>query len=611
MRRYPVGAEVHGGVTSFRVWAPAARAAALSLEGTEVGMTSAPDGYFEAEAIVGHGQRYGFKLDGSADLLPDPASRHQPDGPHGLSEVVDPWRFKWKHDAWPAPPLHRQVLYELHIGTFSREGTWRGAAERLPGLKALGITLLEVMPIAEFPGAFGWGYDGVQWFAPYHGYGTPDDCRFFIDTAHGLGIGVILDVVYNHLGPDGNYMSRFAPQFFTSKYLNDWGDALNFDGDGAEGVRAFACANIKYWVEEFRLDGFRFDAVQQIYDDSSEHLVAALTRVAREAAGDRRLIIVGEHEPQHARLVRRPSDGGYGLDASWNDDFHHAAMVALTGDRSAYYHDYEGEARELVASARHGFLYQGQHYPWQKGARGEPAPDLRPLQTVCFLENHDQIANSTRGARVHQRAAPGNARALTALLLLGPWVPMLFQGQEFGSSKPFLFFADHRAGLRDDVEKGRRQFFRQFHRMRDAEVQAFLPAPHDRATFDRCVLDDGERASNQEHLAFHRDLIALRHSDPAIASADRAVDGAAIDARRLVLRFGAPGAPDRLLVVNLGSTFDLSGVSEPLVAPPASGPWKVIWHSERPGYGGWGMQPVRRLRWEIPGQAAVLLGAAR
>lgn len=601
-----VGVDLRGGTASFRLWAPAARAVTLHLEDREIPLESVPGGYFEGRASAAHGQRYGFKLDTADRLLADPASHFQPEGPHERSQIIDAARYRWKHDTWRFPPVERQILYEMHIGTFTREGTWAAAARDLPRLREMGITTLEVMPVAEFPGTFNWGYDGVQWFAPYHGYGTPDDFRAFVDAAHGLDLNVILDVVYNHLGPDGNYTALFAPSFF-SKGASDWGDAINFDGDGSDGVRDFVRANIRYWIEHFRLDGFRLDATQQLFDSSAQHIGAAIALEAREAAGARPILIVGEHEPQHAELVRAPAEHGWGLDAIWNDDFHHAAIVALTGKRFAYYRDYAGEAREFVACARHGFLYQGQHYPWQKNVRGRPALDIPVSRTVCFLENHDQVANSATGRRLHQNAAPGAVRAMSALLLLGPWIPMLFQGQEFGSTRPFFYFADHRPGLAADVEQGRRTFMTQFRNMLDTSVQ--LPSPHARDTFERSMLDDAEREGNVEAVAFHRDLMRLRASDAVIGSGGRAYDGAAIDASRLVLRVRGAHAADRLLVVNLGATFDLSSVSDPLVAPPAQGPWRVLWHSERPEYGGGGMPPIEPLRWDIPGQSAVLLGA--
>ena len=607
MRRHAVGAEITAEGTSFRLWAPGRRRITLHVGGRDLEMSSESEGYFTATVDAPHGERYGFKLDGGADIYADPASRSQPDGPHGLSAVVAPSRYAWRHDRWDLASRGEHVLYEMHTGTFTAEGTWKAAAARLPLLSDIGVTAIEMMPVAEFPGAFGWGYDGVQWFAPYHGYGTPDDLRAFVDAAHGLGLGVILDVVYNHFGPDGNYQHLFAPPFLSSKDT-EWGKALNFDGPHSEGVRAFVIANARYWIEEFRFDGLRLDAVQQIFDDSPESIVAALTREARDAAGGRPILIIGEDEPQDARLVRGREAGGAGLDALWNDDFHHAAVVALTGDRSAYYSDYEGSARELVSCARHGFLFQGQRYAWQDDLRGLPALDIPPDRFVCCLENHDQVANSADGRRLHQRAAPGAMRAMTALLLLGPWTPMLFQGQEFGSTAPFLFFADHKPELARKVADGRREFLQQFPRFRDPAVSASLPAPDARETFTRSTLDDAERESNTAWTSLHRDLIRLRRSDPVLASARHAPDGSALDATRLLLRYGGADRAARLIVVNLGAAFDLATVSDPLVAPPSRRGWRIVWHSEQPTYGGSGIAPLEPQRWWMPARSTVVLG---
>ncbi|MDQ3069235.1 MAG: malto-oligosyltrehalose trehalohydrolase [Acidobacteriota bacterium] len=600
-----------GDQVSLRVWAPGARAMSVVVEGLESRLDRRNGGYFETEIAGRAGTRYGFKLDDGEKVYADPASRSQPDGPHGMSEVVDPSGFPWRHDRWPVTPLERAVVYEMHIGTFTPEGTWRAAIAPLAALKDIGITVLEIMPIAEFPGTFGWGYDGVHWFAPYHHYGTPDDFRAFVDAAHGLGLNVILDVVYNHLGPDGNYLPVFAPQFFTKAYINDWGDAINFDGEGAAGVRAFAAANAAYWIAEFRLDGFRFDAVQQIFDKSPTYVLAEIAQAARDAARERPLLMFGEHEPQHARLLQPGPEGGAGIDALWNDDFHHSAFVALVGQRSAYTADYTGHARELLACARHGFLFQGQRYAWQKDARGEPALAVPAARFVAYLENHDQVANlAPQGSRLHQRAQPGQLRAMTALLLLGPWTPMLFQGQEFSSSKPFTFFADHEADLSEAVARGRREFLTQFRSSLDPEVEGILPAPHDRSMFEACVLSAEERRTHAGAVALHTDLLRLRATDPVLTASDRRMDGAAIDDQRLVLRFFSETQGERLLVLNLGTTLDLAPVSEPLVAPPARAGWRTLWHSERPLYGGTGMPPIEPDRWEIPGFSAVLLGGA-
>ena len=292
--------------------------------------------------------------------------------------------FEWHDAAWEGVALPGQVLYEIHVGTFTADGTWRAAAARLPQLRELGVTVIQMMPVAEFAGDFGWGYDGVQWFAPMHTYGTPADLQHFVDTAHQLGLGVILDVVYNHLGPSGNFLPRFSPHYFTERHKNEWGTALNFDDERAHGMRELVLTNVEYWIRDFHLDGFRLDAAQQLFDASSEHILTAIARVARDAAAPRSVIVIAEHEPQHARLMRPAADGGYGLDGLFNEDFHHSTRVTLTGIRDAYLSDYTGSSREWLALAQSGFLFQGQYYPWQSAPRGAPALD-RPVASVRRL----------------------------------------------------------------------------------------------------------------------------------------------------------------------------------------------------------------------------------
>ncbi|MGH7969277.1 MAG: malto-oligosyltrehalose trehalohydrolase, partial [Limisphaerales bacterium] len=450
--------------------------------------------------------------------LPDPASRFQPDGPHGASEIVDPNRFAWTDQEWQGVPRNGQVLYEMHIGTFTTEGTWAAAAAQLPELKDLGITVIEMMPVADFPGRFGWGYDGVCLFAPTRLYGTPEDLRAFVDRAHNLGLGVILDVVYNHLGPDGNYLRDYSDDYFTDRYANEWGQAINFDGPNSGPVREFFLTNARYWIEEFHFDGLRFDATQQMFDSSPVHILAELSKHVRNAGGRRKTYLVSENEPQQARLVRSIENGGYGMDALWNDDFHHSATVAATGHNEAYYSDYYGTPQELVSCAKRGFLYQGQWCSWQKQHRGNPALGLEPGQFINFIQNHDQVANSLRGFRLDQLTSPGRFRALTALLLLGPATPMLFQGQEFGASAPFLFFADHNPDLARLVAKGRRGFLRQFPTIGDPEADSCLADPAADETFFSCKLDRAERRTNAATYQLHRDLLKLRREDPTFSS---------------------------------------------------------------------------------------------
>ena len=496
-RRYPVGAEVapEGGV-HFRIWAPRCRTAEVVIgelaDEYAKDLIREDDGYFALHLPdLEAGALYRFRLDGKPTLYPDPASRFQPKGPHGPSMVIDPWAYRWSDMNWKGIQLPGQVLYELHVGTFTREGTYSAAERELPELASVGMTCIELMPLADFPGRFGWGYDGVNLYAPTRLYGSPDDLRRFIDRAHQLGLGVILDVVYNHVGPDGNYLKAFSPAYFTDKYKTDWGEAINYDGPDSGPVRDFFAANAAYWIDEFHFDGLRLDATQNIYDDKkpADHILAEIGRRARAAAGPRSIIIVNENEPQESHLVRSFEDGGCGLDALWNDDFHHSARVALTGSREAYYSDYRGSAQELLSAVKHGYLFQGQWYSWQKKTRGEPALDLPPAAFVGFTENHDQVSNSARGLRLHQLTSPGRYRAMTTLLLLGPWTPMLFQGQEFAASSPFAFFADHNPDLAKLVRRGRQEFLAQFPSITEETAQALVTAPDDPRTFEHCQLD--------------------------------------------------------------------------------------------------------------------------
>jgi maltooligosyltrehalose trehalohydrolase len=502
-RRLPVGAEpLAGGGVSFRVWAPRAKRTFVVLEpdGATFELEAADDGYFSGDvAAAGTGTLYRYRLD-DGPAWPDPASRFQPQGPHGPSQVVDPDGFGWTDAEWRGVPAELRVLYEMHIGSFTREGTWDAARERLPVLADLGVTLLEVMPVAEFPGAFGWGYDGVNLFAPSRLYGGPDDFRRFIDAAHAQGLGVILDVVYNHLGPDGNYLGHFSDDYFTDRYETEWGEPFNFDGRDSRAVREYVLSNAEHWVREYHIDGFRLDATQAIFDaaSGSAHILAELTERVRAAAGGRALYLVGENEPQRVTNVLPAEAGGYGLDAIWNDDWHHSAIVALTGRNEAYYSDYLGAPQEFVSAAKHGFLYQGQHYTWQKQRRGTPALGLDAARFVAFLQNHDQVANSARGDRVHRLCSAAQLRAMTTLLLLGPATPLLFQGQEFAASSPFLYFADHAAPLAASVERGRRAFLAQFPSLAQAALQEEIPDATAWSTFERCILDHDEREAHAE-----------------------------------------------------------------------------------------------------------------
>jgi maltooligosyltrehalose trehalohydrolase len=621
-RQMPLGAEVVSDGVRFRVWAPRRSRVQVICQGQRP-LSLARDGeYFVGTCpTAGPGTRYGFRLDLEERSYPDPVSRYQPEGPHGPSEVIDPSAFSWTDGSWPGMTLRGQVLYELHVGTFTPEGTWAAAARELPWLEELGVTCIEMMPIAEFPGRFGWGYDGVDLFAPTRAYGHPDDLRRFVDRAHALGLGVILDVVYNHLGPDGNYLKAFSPAYFTNRYTNEWGDAINFDGPDAGPVREFVIENAAYWIREFHFDGLRLDATQCIFDASEEHVLAAVAARVRREAAPRQVILVAENEPQHARLVRPRDGGGFGLDALWNDDLHHTLVVAATGRREAYYSDHAGAPQEIISAAKWGYLLQGQRYRWQEKRRGTASLDIEPARFVAFIENHDQVANSAHGRRLHQMTTPARYRALSALLLLWPGTPMLFQGQEFASSRPFLYFADHGPTLARKVATGRAEFLSQFPSVADPAIARGLPDPAAADTFARSVLDLGERETHGPVVALHRDLLRLRRETAAFrAQAYRGVDGAVLGVEAFVLRFfdGAPGAThdpadaasgDRLLLVNLGRDLDCEAAPEPLLAPPQGCRWAVEWSSESREYDGSGTPSIEDAGggWHLPGHSAVVL----
>lgn len=613
VRSLPIGADVAEGRTHFRVWAPLPRKVELVVGDRALPMHAEENGYYSLTVDgVGHGELYHYSLDGEDYVYPDPASRFQPHGPHGRSMVIDPRRFAWTDSSFEGP-ARDLLIYELHVGTFTQEGTYRAIIPHLQRLADVGVTVIELMPVAEFPGRFGWGYDGVDLFAPSHLYGTPDDLRSLIDAAHQNGIAVILDVVYNHLGPDGNYLAKFSDTYFTDRYENEWGDAINFDGPGSAPVREFFTANAGYWIEEFHFDGLRLDATQQMFDSGERHVISDISAAAREAARDRRIVLVAENEPQEVRTLRPVASGGHGLDLVWNDDFHHSALVALTGRNDAYYTDYLGNPQEMISAAKWGFLYQGQWYTWQGKPRGTVSLDVQSRRFVWYLENHDQIANSGNGERLTRLTDRGSLRAMTALLLLGPSSPMLFQGQEFGSSAPFLYFADHNPELAEKVESGRREFLMQFRSIAAREMQRRLPAPHDPETFRRCKLDHGDIERNPDIVRLHRDLIRLRRTEAAFAEPESGrVDGAVLSPECFLLRhLREDPEQDRLLIVNLGREMHFMPMPEPLLAAPTGHRWQILWSSESPEYGGNGTPDLEENDWRIPGRAALVLAAER
>jgi maltooligosyltrehalose trehalohydrolase len=619
-RSLPVGVEVvrHSGEpigVHARVWAPNARKVELVVDepqSTRWELQSEDDGYFSAFITsLGASTQYRLSVDGS-EGYPDPASRYQPVGPHGPSSIVDPKAYTWSDAHWKGIRGQAHVIYEIHIGTFTKDGTFQSAIERLPDLVDLGVTVIEVMPVADFSGQFGWGYDGVNFFAPSRLYGTPDDLRAFIDAAHRLELGVILDVVYNHFGPDGNFISKFSSTYVGDR-ATEWGGAINFNGEGSKPVREFFLANARYWVEEFHFDGLRLDATQSIYDEQTPHIISQIREAVRDAAGDRGTLVVAENERQQAWMIRSRAAGGCELDALWNDDFHHAARVAVTGRDEAYYSGYTGRAQEFISAAKYGFLYQGQSYPWQGHRRGTPTLDQPPNKFITFIQNHDQIANSSLGARLHKVTSPGRFRAVTALLLLMPQTPMLFQGQEFASSSPFLYFADHNPDLARLVREGRKGFMSQFPSIASVEGEQTLNDPGDPDTFVRCKLDWSERHEHSHMLDLHRDLLRLRREDPVLRVPKiRGADGAVFSDDAFVLRFFGEAGNDRMLVVNFGRRLHASPIAIPLTAPPLNREWRTLFSTESPKYGGAGTVEIETPDdgWWIPAESAILLHPA-
>jgi maltooligosyltrehalose trehalohydrolase len=616
-RRYPIGAELIGeNQTHFRVWAPKAREVDVALENTAGAkpqffpLTAEAGGYFSDAITVGAGDRYRFRVDGAENSYPDPASRFQPDGPHGSSCIIDPTKFQWNDAKWPGLKLKGQIIYEMHVGTFTKEGTWRAAAEQLPELARIGITTVEMMPVAEFPGRFGWGYDGVDLFAPSHLYGTPDDLRAFVDRAHSLGLGVILDVVYNHFGPDGNYLGVYSNDYLHRGEGHEWGDVINFDGPNSSPVREFFITNGRYWIEEFHFDGFRFDATHAIRDQSDEYIAGAVGRAAREAAGSRSIILIAENDLQESKMKGRRHEGGDDLDGMWNDDLHHSAIVALTGQSVGYFSDYTGKPQEFISAVKYGFLYQGQALSWRNVLRGTPTRGIPADAFVCFIENHDQIANTGPGERPRFQTSPARYRAMTALLLLGPWTPLLFQGQEFGASSAFLFFADlGDPAVRDGIREGRAELLAPFLSLTGEETLRRLPAPDNPETFSRCKLDFSEREKNRELYNLHIDLLKLRREDSRFRlQGSQGIDGAVLGPASFVLRYFSDENDDRLLLVNLGEREVLHPASEPLLAPSLGCRWQTLWTSDSPRYGGAdGVATATSEQWILASESAVAL----
>jgi len=498
----------------FRVWAPRRGRVELALGEQRIALARADGGWWECAAEqAGPGTDYAFSLDGGPPR-PDPRSAFQPYGVHGPSRVVDHAAFGWHDSGWRGVPLAGSVLYECHVGTFSAEGTFDGVIGHLDHLAALGVDLIELMPVAEFPGDRGWGYDGVDLFAPHHAYGGPDGLKRLVDAAHARGLGVVLDVVYNHLGPAGNYLPEFGP-YFSPRHQTIWGDAVNFDGPGSDEVRRFVIDNALTWLRDYHADGLRLDAVHAIADNSATHICEELAaEVAALAAHARRpLFAVAESDLNDPRLVRGREAGGYGLDAAWADEWHHALHATLTGEKEGYYEDF-GPLPLLAKALRQAWVYDGIYSPHRQRVFGRSPAGLAGSQFVVFTQNHDQVGNRAAGERSSALMSEGRLKVAAALLLISPFVPMLFQGEEWGAGTPFQYFTSHPdPELGRKVSEGRRQEFADF-----GWAPADVPDPQDPATFERSRLDwaEPERDRHAGLLAWHRELITLRRRRPEL-----------------------------------------------------------------------------------------------
>ena len=600
--RLTIGARPEADAVRFRVWAPTARHVEAVIEsdgGYAHLLERGADGYHAGVVKgIGPGARYRYRLDGDA-TYPDPASRSQPEGVHGPSAVVDTGAFRWTDAAWRGLDPDRLVIYELHVGTFTPEGTFDAAGRHLEALARLGVTAVEVMPIAEFAGARNWGYDGVGLFAPEGSYGGPDGFARMVDAAHRHGLGVILDVVYNHLGPEGNYLPAVTGgRFFTSRHHTPWGDAVNYDGPDSAPVRDFVLQNALYWAHEFHVDGLRLDATHAIVDDSPVHILRDIAS-ALHRLEPRRLVIAEDdrHEP---RLVQPRERGGYGLDAQWADDLHHQLRRLTAGDHEGYFARYGGTMEEVVETLRRGWSFDGR------------AAELPPRAFVHCIQNHDQVGNRAMGDRLNHAVPLPVYRALSALLLMSPYTPLLWMGQEWAASTPFQYFTDHPEELGRLVTQGRRKEFRQFAAFSDPVARERIPDPQAEDTFLRSKLRREEIATmpHQGVLELYRTLLQLRRSEPALADPTR--EGLAITSlgdRALALRRAAPRGAVLLLVASLGDALHVR-LDERVETRAPSGRWSLVLATEEPRFGGEAPGGLRDgVELSLPSAGAVVLRA--
>jgi len=502
----------------FRLWAPNAAQVAVQIAGEKHPLQKLDGGWWQNDIDAAHpGMDYAFFLNDEALALPDPRSLWQPNGVHGPSRTLDHAAFSWTDLSWQAPPLSRAIIYELHIGTFTPEGTFDAAQTKLDDLRSLGITHVELMPVNSFAGIQGWGYDGVDLFAPHEPYGGPEALKRFVDACHAKGLALLLDVVYNHFGPDGNYLSKFGP-YFTDAHHTPWGDAVNLEDAGSHEVRRFFCDNALMWLRDYHFDGLRLDAVHAYMDRSAINFMEQLASEIQslQASTGRSYVVIAESDLNDPRLVTAPEAGGYGMDAQWSDDFHHALVTVLTGDRSGYYSDF-GSLADLAKSTRDVFVFDGRFSPYRNRIHGRPVPNLPATRFLGYSQNHDQIGNRAKGERLAHEVSNGRAKIAAALTLTSPFVPMLFQGEEWAASAPFQYFTNHEEELGKLVSAGRKKEFAAF-----GWDPNQIPDPQSPDSFQHSKLNWDERAHlpHSDMLDWYRQLIALRHSAPDLTTPD-------------------------------------------------------------------------------------------
>lgn len=614
VHRMPFGAELRDdGTVRFRLWAPSHREIHLELDHEHElrAMQAIGDGWHElATDHAWPGTRYRFVLPGDR-RVPDPASRYQPKDVHGPSEVVDPTGYDWTDAGWRGRPWEEALVYELHIGAFTPAGTFRAATDKLEHLVALGATAIQIMPVGDFPGARNWGYDGVLPFAPDSSYGRPEDLKSLVNAAHANGLMVLLDVVYNHFGPDGAYVHSIAPEFFTDRHTTPWGSAINMDGPVSGPVREYFIHNALYWIEEFHLDGLRLDAVHAIFDESSPHILTELAERVRAAAPDRHIHLVLENGENASNRLERRQGGPEGLKqgdigprwftAQWNDDVHHVLHVAATAEAQGYYADYNGDTEKLGRALAEGFAFQGEVMPYRGRPRGEASATLPPTAFVAFIQNHDQVGNRPFGDRLTEIASHAAVRAVAAVYLLLPQVPMLFMGEEWAAAQPFPFFCDFGPELAEAVREGRRREFAHFPTFRDPAILQRIPDATAEETFAAAKLawDDVLSEPHADWLDWYRSVLATRHAEvvprlPHIRSGGHyfvIADGA------VVVRWSVGATEELMLAANL-SDATVPGF------PLARG--RVFWREADPGHtqGQFGPWAVRWSLSEIAAGAA-------